>query len=684
MPLRQAFVQTISHPLTALYDASLVFKALRDPELKASLLRGLVEGEEAARAGRAALRGLQGLEQFENIKTKTRIGTWLRKIPGIRISEDTAALFLALLRRSLFDRAMANADAVAARGGKALTLAEEKTIADYLNVTTGWGKLGPLEKYSGILGTVFFSARLQAATIQTPFFLFKGATAKMAARDLGTTVAFGMGLLTLAKMSGLADVELDPRSPDFAKMNIGPTRINLWGPYQPIARFVGQVTTGEAKTGLGEISSIERFGLDLENATGHFLRSKLQPATGFIADVSTGETFLGEPLTRDPPNIANRIRQELTPLFLEDLWEATQEQGALGFSLALPGFLGVTVTSYTPTSIKFKEAIGQDYMRGYLRDSYGDVVPDRVSLLTPRDQAAFENRHPDLVDELDELRAQGVQKGDPIAIAGAESERIQEAKHTALLDSETRFSNNEITVREYRNEIENAELEARGAGNSISTLFEAFGLERTGGAIAILQGYYDVFDKYPESSTNTIQREALFEELDAYRSSLGDRDLEVLESNLNLSTTDLPVFQEFRADKRVIGDSGFWDLPDQAWQMVQTRLASGLDSRSVPTDYSSYLQQLTTGLRERGADELGLPLFIRNDNLVKLRSQILTAIKERWRIAHLDVMPLIQKWGYGDVPQKFLPVVRQEASAAPEVPDVLQRFREAGVPIPGR
>lgn len=677
MPFRQAIVQTVSHPMISGRSTVRALRVLANPKVRAEVDVLLKTGPEALRANRAGLVGLKGLEQFENLQTKTRIGKFMRKIPGIKWSEEGAAYYLALLRRSVFDQTMAGL----AKAGRTIPLSEERAVASYLNATTGWGSLGPLEKFRAPLGTIFFSARLQAARLQTPFFLFKKETRKIAARDLSRFFAFGLGVLGLADISGLADVEHNPLSPDAYKLKIGSTRLDFWGGFQPLVRYFAQITTGKAKTQLGEI--VDR---DIVETALRAIRSKLSPAAGLLTDIKAGETFLGEEMTTDPPDMIKQIRERLVPLFVQDIWDATNEQGPLGAALALPGFGGVSITSYTPLSIKVKSAIAEDYQQGYLRDAY-ESVPIRRNGLTPRDKLEFDRRHPDLANEASTDLANRAARGDSLARLLVEAKGRTDLKEERIRASAARLEANEIGPSQFRREIERTILLDRGGRAVVSALIEKFDLDEREGPLGVLNGYYEIFERFPEADTNTLQQEDLFTALEQYRSSLNPRDLEILESNLNVSLQDIPIYQEFLEDKRTIGASGWWDLPDQAWAMVITRLSQDLQSPAIPPDYNQYVRQLERRAREE-VGELAAPVFIRNDPIMKLRSDILDGLRLRWRRANLDVMPLLQKWQYGNVPQGFIPGVQEALTpptpTSPATVPLSQQLQELGVPIPGR
>ncbi|KKL86679.1 hypothetical protein LCGC14_1942360, partial [marine sediment metagenome] len=128
--------------------------------------------------------------------------------------------------------------------------------------------------------------RILASRVQAPLQLLSSSSMvrKLAARDLAAFVGTGIGILSMAKLAG-ADVEMDPRSSNFAKIRVGPTRLDFWAGFQPIARYVAQAATGERKSALGNIGEVSL----IETGT-RFLQSKLSPQAGAAVDIVHGET----------------------------------------------------------------------------------------------------------------------------------------------------------------------------------------------------------------------------------------------------------------------------------------------------------------------------------------------------------------------------------------------------------
>ena len=114
---------------------------------------------------------------------------------------------------------------------------------------------------------------------------------------------------------------------DFGKIKIGNTRIDTWGGWQPVVRYMAQAITNERKTtGTGQEVAVGQDAYQGLIATlGRFTRSKLAPATGEAINVWTGKNFVGQPIT--PKGEAANL---LVPLVVQDALDAAKEYGWLG------------------------------------------------------------------------------------------------------------------------------------------------------------------------------------------------------------------------------------------------------------------------------------------------------------------------------------------------------------------
>ena len=180
--------------------------------------------------------------------------------------------------------------------------------------------------------------------------------AKIAAQNLATFVGGGIGILSLLKASGLADVEIDPRSTDFGKIQMGPTRINFWGTSQLLVRTIAQsITQTRLDSAVGPVAR------DPGQVWAKWAQSGLSPQLSLIWDWATGEAYLGEPLRADERrsvswgDIAGREAQERAlPLAWLDIKDGIEEDALRGGLTGAAGILGLGVQSYDPASQRLR------------------------------------------------------------------------------------------------------------------------------------------------------------------------------------------------------------------------------------------------------------------------------------------------------------------------------------------
>lgn len=181
--------------------------------------------------------------------------------------------------------------------------------------------------------------------------------AGIAAQNFVAFVGGGIGILSMLKVSGLADVELDPRSSDFGKIRLGPMRINFFGTSQLLVRTIAQAITGTRID--PELGPQAQFRGD---PLMRYWKSGASPEFQIIMDLGTGETYLGErmfPSEERGIGIEDIVRRELDPtvegggerilpLAWLDIKEAVEQDALQGGLIGGMGMIGIGVQSYEP------------------------------------------------------------------------------------------------------------------------------------------------------------------------------------------------------------------------------------------------------------------------------------------------------------------------------------------------
>lgn len=248
-----------------------------------------------------------------------------------------------------------------------LTPARAKSLATYINATTGRGNLGKFEALAPDLAIPFFSPRFLVSRPQILAQLFTpgtdNAVRMLIARDLASFMATGSTVLGLATLVG-AEVELDPRSTDFGKMKVGNTRIDPWAGYQQLVRYTAQMASGERKLDGGGFQDQDSLNTFLR-----FFRSKASPAAGTAFNALSGESMIGEDfwdsLGKTPTDRESFFWQNFMPLFIQDVRDGLAEEGVRGGLLGSLSFFGLSANSYDTPAGKmrgaFKELTGRNY-----------------------------------------------------------------------------------------------------------------------------------------------------------------------------------------------------------------------------------------------------------------------------------------------------------------------------------
>ncbi len=360
-PLRQGLWAGISHPRTMGLAGIEMFKQAFSQKRFDRWFHDLREDPRYKTMEASELYVSDPHDSKLSAKEEAFMNNLAEKIPFvgklIKGSERAYVGFLNKMRVDLFNRF---ADRYEEQGRTVENSPElYKKMADYVNNSTGRGKLGPLEDYAPVFNTMFFSPRLMASRINlltAPFNPnFYRTVPKeiriMYAKDLFKFLALGTSVLALAKLNG-AQVEDDPRSSDFGKIHDKNSRWDIWGGFQPYVRLAAQMVTGERKsTNTGKVQKLDGegfFGEDRGSVALGFLRGKLAPVPSMLVDFIKKKDAVGNDVT-----IGSEAESHLLPLLYSDLKEAVKDRGVSAyFTVGLPSIFGVGVNTYTPRESK--------------------------------------------------------------------------------------------------------------------------------------------------------------------------------------------------------------------------------------------------------------------------------------------------------------------------------------------
>jgi len=266
-----------------------------------------------------------------------------------------------------------------------------RAISHAINVLTGRGKLGSMEKAAGELGTVIFAPRFIAARLQLPFLLVSRdpLVRKMALKNISRVAGAGAAFLALVGGTGIGEVGLDPLSADFGKVRVRDWRLDIWGGLTPWIRALAQVVMGKRRTLHGRTVARSRTEI-LER----FAESKLAPTPGLLLALARGHTWVGQEIYENPAQLRQFLAEQFTPMGVRDIIEAWQQEGPIMGAITIaPAMTGMGVQTYQETPI-------QKYWAGVDPMVPKNLMPlwSEYKALQPRDRAEFLRLHPEIAD----------------------------------------------------------------------------------------------------------------------------------------------------------------------------------------------------------------------------------------------------------------------------------------------
>lgn len=634
-------------------------------------------------------------EVLLGLSERTFVGRILNRLPGFRNTNRSATTFISSLRMDTTKQLLTELLPRNVRREFMAALPEEQVdlvrqhvdaglvdqLKAFVNETTGRGTLGPLNKYTTLLNAFFFAPRFVAGKVTPLRFLATGKNWTMRKIVLREYVRFFGAWATVAgllKYSGLAEVELDPRSTDFGKLKIGTTRLDIAGGYQPLLRYTAQIIKGQAKIASGDVIDIDRW-----QSAGRFVQSKLSPPAGLAVVARTGETFIGE-----EPTVQSVLWNNLTPLFIQDLGETLREGGIANGLLGLWGWTGVGVQSYYSNSERIRDVIADEIEVGNIgRLESGDPIPEyeesfpnSLGDLVKKDRAYIEDNYPDLMMKLEESTARTISRmpeREKRAASGLfgrvaseqATENVVQAGRRYETATQTGLGGPEVG-REFREAVGAALVLQRGARSVLDEWRERTGLpegERPEepGTFQGLFDYFAIFDKYPGADVSPEVANRMFDEIADYLDEVGpDREAEI-EANTGLRLKEIPAYRQLREDRRALRESGYFDRRDRVWADVQSKREVAARYPDVDSYTAARLGELTT---EHGLNQA--QIRIKKDPVVLYFNRLMGIELKQWKLEYPNLIELTTKWGYRTLALEDIAIMEtgEIPSLAPSAP----------------
>ena len=376
---RQGGFIAFAHPVRAAKVVPKMMKAFTSEKTAIKINSDILKRKNAPLydSSKLYIAPLDGTERLSKME-EAFMSRLAEKIPLVRASERAYVTVLNVLRADSFDAMCASL----CKNGRP-TQEEAKAIANFINVSTGRGSLGAMERAAVPLNTIFFAPRYSISRFQLlagqP--IFKANSAKTRKMIAGEYARYLIGMATVYTLAALmgGDTEDDPRSSDFGKIRFGRTRLDPLSGISQATVLLSRVASGKTKsTTTGKVSPIRgkdvKYGMsDTYDFISRFLRGKMSPMFSTATNVLSGENLIGEPVT--PISIA---RDLTIPLAMRDVFEAIQDQGVpAGTAMSIIALFGMGLQTY---GSKAKST-----------DSYG-TIPDMMSIKKPAQKKSTRKR----------------------------------------------------------------------------------------------------------------------------------------------------------------------------------------------------------------------------------------------------------------------------------------------------
>lgn len=415
-PLKDLVLSTLNVPrsLMASFDLSAPFRqgivtATRHPVIFARNFKPMVKAFGSERVYQGVLADIHGRPTYPMMLEAKLAITELGKqvgpreerfasdvaehIPiagrGIRASGRAYTGFLDKMRADVFDHLIQRAQ------DQGINVQDEKflkSLGTYINSATGRGNLGHFQEAGKVLNTFFFSPRLLASRLNfmNPLYYarldpFARKEALRSAIQLAGTLST---LLGVASQIPGAKVVSDPRNPDWGKIRLGNTRIDIAGGFQQPLRLFAQLATGTAiSSTTGKKLNLTANGFGQPTRLDLFLRffeGKESPWASFVTDFLRNSNQVGQKFQLD-----KEVYQRIIPLLAQDSYDLynAHHGGMNGLAAAFAGYgvgsVGFGLQTYGPKQPKARVSSSYDPYVGRSSSGGSDYAQPSASTGSP-------------------------------------------------------------------------------------------------------------------------------------------------------------------------------------------------------------------------------------------------------------------------------------------------------------
>jgi len=264
----------------------------------------------------------------------------------VKASSRAYTTFATKLRADAFDALVKTAQRTGRNPWEEPLLA--KRMAELVNMQTGRGDLGRLERISKELNAAFFSPKLMASRLNVihPKFYIKAdpIIRREALTNLAAFAGYAGTVVGLSKLAGL-EVGVNPTSADFGKIKVGNTRIDLFGGFSQYVRLASQLITQKVtSTTTGKVI---KLGEGYKPTTSmdillRFAEAKEAPVFSFATGLFKGQNWIGDKFAIGP-----EIAQRFIPMVIQDFMDIYKDDQSL-LPLGFLGAFGAGLQTYQP------------------------------------------------------------------------------------------------------------------------------------------------------------------------------------------------------------------------------------------------------------------------------------------------------------------------------------------------
>lgn len=217
-----------------------------------------------------------------------------------------------------------------------------RDLAKVVNDFTGRGAIGYADKHANagpLLNAVLWAPRKISATVEmfNPVNYLNpkiSSTARKAAlRQLTGSLVMTGAVISLARSMGYS-VDLDPRSTDFAKIDIDGVKFDITGGNAIYLRLLARLITNQTVNQSGEVKDLG-VGYKPETRASlifgehGFLRGKLAPVASSIANALYGTDYTGSPFS-----ITHEMKEQLIPMTIGNYIDLAREDPSVAATVA--------------------------------------------------------------------------------------------------------------------------------------------------------------------------------------------------------------------------------------------------------------------------------------------------------------------------------------------------------------